>query len=79
MKLYPLTIIADRYHGSYSGGTYTAWNEEHYNVPDEIDEDDITCMEFWGDVPSRFKAIGKGKTPNDAVKDLTEKMGLPTE
>lgn len=28
---YPLTIIADRYNGTYSGGRFTAWNMDYDN------------------------------------------------
>lgn len=72
--IYPLTVISDRYGGTYSGGNYTAWNEDHYNVPDNIAGDDMTCFDFWENVPSRFRAIGKGDTPEAAIVDLRSQL-----
>jgi len=68
-EIYPLTIIADRYNGTYSGGKYTAWNLAHYDIPEDIDNDDENCAWFWADnkIP-----VGKGNTPQEAIKDLEE-------
>ena len=68
-EIYPLTIIADRYSGCYSGGEYTAWNLDFYNVPKEIDYDDVACNKFWLDNKT---PVGKGNTPQEAIKDLEE-------
>ena len=46
-NIYPLTIIRDRYSGSYSGGTYVAFNLEAHKVPAEVFGDDCTAMRFW--------------------------------
>ena len=46
-NIYPLTIIRDRYSGSYSGGTYVAFNLEAHKVPAEVFGDDCTAMCFW--------------------------------
>ena len=46
-NIYPLTIIRDRYCGSYSGGTYVAFNLESPEVPKEVFGDDCTAMRFW--------------------------------
>lgn len=45
-NIYPLTIIRDRYCGSYSGGTYVAFNLESPEVPKEVFGDDCTAMRF---------------------------------
>ena len=45
-NIYPLTIIHDRYGGSYSGGTYVAFNLEAHKVPAEVFGDDCTAMRF---------------------------------
>lgn len=42
-NIYPLTIIRDRYCGSYSGGTYVAFNLESPEVPKEVFGDDCSC------------------------------------
>lgn len=66
--LYPITIIADRYNGSYSKGKFTAWNLRE--APVEVEDGDIECMNFWDDYKG---LVGKGETPNEALEDLTEK------
>ena len=70
--IYPLTIIYDRYGGCYSGGEYTAWNLAHYEIPENIDSDDVTCAWFWQDntIP-----VGKGNTPEEAIKNLKQLLG----
>ena len=49
---YPITITEDRYNGTYSGFAYTAWWASVDQVPTEINEDDVTCRNFWDDVRS---------------------------
>lgn len=66
-NIYPLTIIRDRYSGSYSGGIYVAFNLEAPKVPAEVFGDDCTAMRFW----KHFKGVvGRGGSPDSAVKDL---------
>lgn len=31
--VYPLTILRDRYGGTYSGGAYLAWNRHYDDIP----------------------------------------------
>lgn len=58
---YPLTVTADRYGGSYSGGDWLAFKES----PDEIPPDpwgcDVTAMNYWAgslkDIAVREKGI----------------------
>ena len=69
--IYPLTIICDRYCGAYSGGKYTAWNKEFYNIPEEVSADDNTCWSFWDECPSK---VGIGNSVTDAVNDLIKKL-----
>ena len=80
-EIYPLTIVADRYSGTYSGGIFTAWNLYFDELPNEIDGGDVECMDFWygenGDIyGDRRKDIvcGVGSTPNNAVSDLYMKL-----
>ena len=70
-KIYPLTIIADRYNGTYSGGQYTAWNLIAEDIPPEVDGDDVDCYEFW---LTNKMICGKGRTLKEAVADLYIKL-----
>lgn len=63
-----IEIEEDRYRGSYSGATFTAW---HGFRPDDIDAGDATCEEFWGQ--NRGVTHGRGSTPQEAYRDLIEK------
>ena len=70
-NIYPLTIIRDRYNGSYSGGTYVAFNLESPEVPKEVFGDDCTAMRFW----KHFKGVvGRGGSPESAMNDLVKKL-----
>ena len=71
--IYPLVIIKDRYTGTYSNGEYTAWNMYFEDIPREIDEDDVTCYNFWH---SYDGIVGLGKTPNEAIDDLHKKLNV---
>lgn len=71
--LYPLTIVNDRYNGTYSGGKYTAWHLDFYEIPNDIAMDDITVNEFWG-VEDLCYLVGKGDTIEQAYKDLKSKV-----
>lgn len=69
--IYPLTIVRDRYNGTYSGGTFTAWRKYPDSIPSDIDDSDVPCMLFWND----FKGIvGKGYTIDEAVADLLRQL-----
>lgn len=46
-ELNPLTITSDRYCGAYSGGNFTAWFYDFWNINDDIDADDVTCQKYW--------------------------------
>lgn len=72
--IYPLTVVCDRYAGAYSGGQYTAWNLDCSDVPEEINADDVTCMNFWYRDEKPY-IIGIGDTLIEAVKDLENKLG----
>ena len=65
--IYPLTIVRDRYRGTYSGGKYTAWNLKPDEVPAQIFWDDCGCAQFFSDTDIPY---GVGDTPEKAVKDL---------
>lgn len=61
-------VDTDRYGGSYSGYVYTAWLN---SVPEDVDAGDFYCGVFW----DKNKIIfGGGNTPDEAVKDLFDKL-----
>lgn len=71
MLPYPLTIISDRYDGTYSGGAFLAFNLETQDVPTEPQEEDIECSMFW---KNNTLPIGRGSTPEAAIKDLQVRL-----
>ena len=70
-EIYPLTIVSDRYGGTYSGGDFTAWNMDYYEIPTDPAEDDVTCMMFWDTTDI---VVGRGATPQEAVDDLKRRL-----
>lgn len=66
-KIFPLTIVADRYGGVYSGGEFTAWNVDASDLYDlyEVDSDDHS---YFDGLPKG--TYGKGSTPEAAWSDL---------
>lgn len=70
-EIYPVTIVSDRYGGTYSGGQYTAWLCDPWDVPSEIDEGDVGCSQFWCNCK---EIVGKGATPMLALEDLRTKL-----
>jgi len=71
LEIYPLTIICDRYNGSYSQAKYLAFPLDHWSIPEEIGGADPDEDGFWN-YTDRHKEyiIGKGDTPQEALKDL---------
>lgn len=68
--LYPITIIKDRYSGTYSGATWLAFNMHPELVAIlDVNGDDISCNWFWSNLASEY-IIGKGSTPDEALADL---------
>ena len=66
--LYPITIIMDRYSGIYSGGAFLAFNLDYDEIPQEINQDDVTCMNFWS--TNKNMIVGRGATPQEAYENL---------
>lgn len=56
--IYPLTIVKDRYMGTYSGGGWTAWNCDAEYIPEEIYSGDDDCAWFWSAARERIKQNG---------------------
>lgn len=73
--IYPLTIIADRYDGTYSGGKYLAFNMDFDEMPEEIIGDDVSCCNIFYKPDFIY---GKGDTPLEAYRDLILKLGGET-
>lgn len=73
MRLYPVTIIATRYGGSYEGGAWAAFHCNEDELPPAATGDDTSCAVFWSDV-SAHMAVGVGATPNDALTALEKKI-----
>lgn len=73
--MYPLSIIEDRFTGSYSGGKFTAWHAEANEIPSDVFSDDVICSVFWNN-PDKHNSplFGIGDTIYDAVTDLYKKM-----
>ena len=86
--IYPLTVVRDRYNGTYSGASYLAFNLDSNLVPSEVHESDVPCSYFWDlidggnfvegkvarDYRDVVKYVGKGATIEAAVVDLYHKM-----
>lgn len=74
-KIYPLTMISDRYSGAYSGARYLAFNVDFHDMPDEVGGGDTEEEDFWilSGTYKEYK-IGKGNTPNDAYYDLYRQL-----
>ena len=69
--LYPLTIVCDRYGGAYSGGKYTAWLLDPWDVPAGIEECDFVCRAFW---EKNDEPVGIADTPIAAMENLRVKV-----
>jgi hypothetical protein len=66
---WPCTIVRDRYSGSYSGALWLAFPLEEQ--PGGVSGGDGACDEFWR---TYDEPVGKGRTPEDALKDLEVEM-----
>lgn len=71
--IYPLTIIKDRYNGSYSRGKYLAFNVDHWDIADKIGGSDTDEMNYW-DIEDSSYMVGKGDTIELSVLNLLEKI-----
>lgn len=72
--IYPVTVVRDRYSGTYSGALWLAFNmyPEHVAILD-VNGDDISCNWFWSGEANRY-IIGKGSTPDEALADLSSQI-----
>ncbi len=72
ISLWPIAIIEDRYHGTYSGGKWIAianWRkDDRLNfVEDEGNGGDTDASDFWYNPPSW---VAVGNTPQEALAEL---------
>lgn len=78
IQLYPLTIVADRYGGVYSGAKYLAFNLDPQLIPAAISGGDPCEMNFWDDFNAQKESerilIGRGPEPLSALIDLHNKF-----
>lgn len=70
--IWPLTIILDRYSGTYSKGKWLAFNLDAYNIPKQAIGDDVESVAFWSNHGNNL-IVGKGNTIEEALKDLESK------
>jgi hypothetical protein len=70
--VYPCTIIATRYGGTYEGALFVAFNDRADAV-DLATADDTACSVFFS-VYERLKPIGRGDTAQAAYDDLFQKV-----
>lgn len=82
--VYPITILMDRYGGSYSRAKWTAWNLDADEIPSGAQGGDTECWDFWDAYRDRLPLgrtsqdrtppwehiIGFGATPDEAASDL---------
>lgn len=71
-SLWPVTILMDRYQGTYSGGEWLAFNCTPDQVPEDAQGQDVPCAEFFGMPDSR--RVGRGRSPSLAFEDLQERL-----
>ena len=68
---YPLTIISDRYDGTYSGGGWLAFPLDYDEIPEDVNGDDLACVAFW---EAYYGPVGKGNSAQSALDDLIKQM-----
>lgn len=81
--LYPVTVFTSRYGGIYEGAPWIAvQTHADPNMCGRSDEpdlkgvqgDDIVCSDWFADASAT--PIGRGDTPDLAVADLAEQLGI---
>lgn len=72
-ELYPVTIISDRYNGTYSGAYWLVFNLDYNEIPDVVCGSDIDCLNFWK-YGGKDMIVGKGASIEEAIDDLYEKV-----
>lgn len=70
---YPLTIVTDRYNGTYSGAKFLAFPREFNEIEDDVCGSDPECMTYWYNFDD---FVGKGATIQEAVSDLRLRLQM---
>lgn len=73
MDIYPLTVVADRYGGTYSKAKFTAWNMKPHDIPEAVFGEDGSCAIYWA---SNCNPVGRGNTAQEAIDDLERVLNL---
>ena len=68
-----MTVITDRYGGTYSRATCLAFPVEYNFMPMGPEASDAECCRFWQGEEDIDYFIGKGAMPNEAAGDLIQK------
>ncbi len=76
--LWPVTIVMDRYNGTYSGGRWLAFQMDRSDISYSVGAGDSDEMNFWDDEDNKLE-VGIGNTIADAGLDLVKKMLLTVE
>lgn len=71
---YPLTIVADRYSGTYSQGLFVAWPCHPEDVPYQSQSDDCSCADFWAQASGSGWLYGVGDSVGEAHFNLVDKF-----
>jgi hypothetical protein len=71
---YPVTVVMDRYGGTYSGAKWLAFNVDPQYVPEEVGGSDPEESIYWLEHKDSEFPIGKGSTPDNAIQDLIKKL-----
>ena len=71
---WPLTILVDRYGGTYSGGLYVAFPYEYSDIDMDVSGSDIQCHEFWRSYKEQGGLYGIGASAQDAYDDLVSRI-----
>jgi hypothetical protein len=70
----PVTVVPDRYGGTYSQGSWLAFPCDAWDVPRSPFEDDVTAATFWSDAEHAGLQVGLGTAPSAAHDDLVRRL-----
>jgi hypothetical protein len=70
--VHPVTIVDDRYGGTYSGGRWCAFPSNPQDVPPDPSWDDSSAAGWWADAEGL--PVGRGDTPDLAYADLVRRL-----
>lgn len=84
MDIYPLTIVKDRFNGTYSGGKFVAWNCQPCSIPSDTYSRKVcgfweTIHSFEDDTETPYPTYGVGNTIEEAIENLKNKLDSEEE